>query len=61
MKRKDYNTIAEVFREKLNPRYYDQDIVRTACLADIARLLSDVFAEDNIRFNRKRFIDECGF
>jgi hypothetical protein len=57
MTRKDYEAIAERIAQNAEKYQYDRgaDIV-----AEIAEDLAEIFADENPRFDRDRFIDACG-
>lgn len=59
MTRKHFEEIAAVFNNKL--RDYPDDPVRRACLRDVAAGLCGTFAKANPQFDRRRFMDACGF
>lgn len=72
MTRKDYQRIAEAIRQSAPKETAPMDRYRSIerrisqRIADdfaerIARRLADVFAEDNPRFDRERFLSACGF
>ena len=55
MTRKDYQAIAEAIKSTLHDNVPAVDIAYT-----IAANLADVFAADNPRFDRSRFLAACG-
>lgn len=62
MSKKDYKAIARAICATRELIYRDptHDRVRDLLLADVADRLADVFAADNPRFSRARFLEACG-
>ena len=56
--RKDFETVAEVLRDKMAGKSKNTDTVEMC--ESIADSLADVFAKSNPRFDRTRFMDACG-
>jgi hypothetical protein len=60
--RKDYAAIAEAinfYRSSLSPHIsFDRD--RYVALRELTNIFCEVFAEDNHRFDRERFLRACG-
>ena len=63
MTRKDYETIAREIRDYLsNPELQPatmENRTRRDTVDDIIDILADVFANDNDRFDRSRFVGAC--
>lgn len=64
MTRKDYERTAAVIRERVERfRRSSHDTEREYCTAAIATLaddMADMFAAENPRFDRERFLSACG-
>lgn len=65
MTRKNYIAVAAQFRTRLDsftrtkPRNEGESI-RYVALCEMAEAMADVFAADNSRFDRSRFLTACG-
>lgn len=57
--RKHYKKIAEVIREEADAM--GGNIGGYAAVTSLALTLADVFAEDNPRFDKQRFMKACGW
>lgn len=64
MTRKDYEAMAQAFRQALQARLARVDGYerQAACdgFADAVHVAASVFAADNPRFDRERFLKACG-
>ena len=60
MTRKDYVKIAEVIRNEVdNLNKWNKEATAKDVILGIADGLSSVFREDNINYDRNRFMDAC--
>lgn len=58
MSRKDYEQMASVIKREVNQANHDAEVM---VLERLAKHLAGVFALDNPRFDRVRFMRACGF
>lgn len=65
MTKKDYTAFAGMmkgFTSSIRPKSGDEgDIVFACTVEEIAFDMADIFAKDNPRFDREKFLKACGF
>lgn len=62
MSKKHFIRIAAKFNEDLRTaRVIQNSQIRISALLSLALGLCDIFADDNDRFDRERFLNACGF
>jgi len=61
MTRKDYEATARVIRRNLERAHnYGAQVREVLAVQDIAQEMADIFASDNPRFDRAKFLEACG-
>lgn len=63
MSRKDYRAVAGIIKKALAPDSHDHDEAEPTLLERLEVLandMADLFAVDNERFNRAKFLTACG-
>jgi hypothetical protein len=63
MSRKDYEKVAAILREENDFAGDGRDLASRTARAVVATVtvkMADMFAEDNPRFNRAKFLEACG-
>ena len=58
MTRKDYEAIARIIRENMG--YHIPESGPEIHAPELVTALADYMAQDNLRFNRDRFVNACG-